>query len=112
MVQIASGQLISPAVSARVQQKLESTPADDPMRLLFHRRYGAKDGVTAGVLTLVSYAIPKSGPLAGQTRVVVVLTNALPYETWSKLLQYQSIYLLQADLAKETQTFDREMVAK
>ncbi|MBN2005760.1 MAG: serine hydrolase [Anaerolineae bacterium] len=112
MAQIAGGQLISPAVSARIQQKLESTPADDPMRLLFHRRYGAKDGVTGGVLTLVSYAIPKKGPLAGQTRVVVVLANGMPYETWVKLLQYQSIYLLQADLAKEAETFDREMAAK
>ncbi len=105
MAQITSGQLISPAVSDRAQQKLESAPADDPMRLLFHRRYGAKDGVTAGVLTLVSYAVPKSGPLAGQTRVVVVLTNAMPYETWAKLLPYQSIYLLQADLAKKTMVF-------
>ena len=66
MAQIASGKLISPAVSARLQQKLETTPADDPMRLLFHQRYGAKDGVTAGVLSLISYATPKSGPLAGR----------------------------------------------
>ncbi len=111
MAQVAGGRLISPAVSARVQQKLESTPADEPMRLLFHRRYGAKDGVTAGVLTLVSYAVPKGGPLAGQTRVVVILTNAMPYATWSKLLQSQSIYLLQAELAREMQGFDGEIQA-
>ncbi len=112
MAQIAGGQLISPAVSARIQQKLESAPGDDPMRLLFHRRYGAKDGVTAGVLTLVSYAVPKRGTLAGQTRVVVVLANGMPYETWSKLAQYQSIYLLQADLAKKTQSVARAMAAQ
>jgi D-alanyl-D-alanine carboxypeptidase len=112
MAQIASGRLISPIVSARIQQKLESTPADDPMRLLFHQRYGAKDGVTAGALTLVSYAVPKSGPLAGQTRVVVILTNGLPYEAWLNLLQFQSIYLLQADLAKKSGTFDGGMALR
>lgn len=105
MAQIASGKFISPAVSTRIQQKLETSPADDPMRLLFHRRYGAKDGVTAGVLALVSYATPKGGELAGKTRVVVILTNDLPYETWANLLQFQSIYLLQADLAKGTGIF-------
>lgn len=112
MAQIVSGQLISPAVSARVQQKLESAPTDNSMRLLFHQRYGAKDGLTAGVSTLASYAVPKRGPLAGQTRVVVVLTNALPYETWSKLFTYQSIYLLQADLAKGTTIIDEAVTSQ
>ncbi len=109
LAQIASGQFISTTVSARIRQKLETSPADDPMRLLFHQRYGAKDGVTAGVLTLVSYAAPKSGPLAGKTRVVVILTNDLPYQAWANLLQFQSIYLLQADLAKGTGIFDGEL---
>jgi D-alanyl-D-alanine carboxypeptidase len=109
LAKIASGKFISPTVSARIQQKLETSPADDPMRLLFHRRYGAKDGVTAGVLTLISYAAPKSGPLAGKTRVVVILTNDLPYQAWANLLQFQSIYLLQADLAKGTGIFDGEL---
>jgi D-alanyl-D-alanine carboxypeptidase len=112
LAKIASGQFISPAVSARIQQKLETSPADDPMRLLFHRRYGAKDGVTAGVLTLVSYAAPKSGALAGKTRVVVILTNDLPYQAWASLLQFQSIYLLQTDLAKGTGIFDGELAFK
>lgn len=109
MAQIASGQFISPAVSARIQQKLETIPTDEPLRFLFHHRYGAKDGVTAGVLTLVSYAVPKSGPLAGQRRVVVVLANSLPYETWTNLLQFQSLYLLQADLAQAGGNFGGEM---
>ena len=65
--------------------------------------------MTAGVLTLVSYAAPKSGPLAGKTRVVVILTNDLPYQAWANLLQFQSIYLLQADLAKGTGIFDGEL---
>jgi len=109
---VASDRFISPAVSARIRQKLETSPADDPMRLLFHKRYGAKDGVTAGVLNLVSYAIPKSGPQAGQTRVVVILTNDLPYQTWADLLQFQSIYLLQADLAKGSEIFNRAIGAQ
>jgi D-alanyl-D-alanine carboxypeptidase len=106
MAQIASGQFISPAVSARIQQKLENIPDEQPMRWLFHQRYGAKGGLTAGVLNLVSYAVPKSGPLAGQTRVIVILTNELPYETWTSLAQFQSVYLLQADLAKAKKIFD------
>lgn len=112
MAQIASGQFISPAVSARIQQYLETSPADAPMRFLFHRRYGAKDGVTAGVLTLVSYAAPKSGPLAGKTRVVVIFVNNLPYKTWINLVQFQSIYLLQADLAKGTGIFSGALALK
>jgi hypothetical protein len=112
MSQIASGQFISPSVSARIQKKLETSPGDDLMRLLFHRRYGAKDGVTAGVLTLVSYAVPKRGALAGKTRLVVILTNDLPYQTWANLLQYQSIYLLQADLAKGTGIIKGEYALK
>lgn len=112
MAQIASGQFISPAVSARIQQHLETSPADAPMRFLFHRRYGAKDGVTAGVLTLVSYAAPKNGPLAGKTRVVVIFANNLPYKTWINLMQFQSIYLLQADLAKGTGIFSGALALK
>jgi D-alanyl-D-alanine carboxypeptidase len=112
MAQIASGKFISPVISARIQQKLESSPADDPMRLLFHQRYGAKDGSAAGVLTLVSYSVPKSGALNGKTRVVVILTNDLPYQTWANLLQFQSIYMLQSDLAKGVGIFNGELVLK
>jgi D-alanyl-D-alanine carboxypeptidase len=107
MAKIATGQLISPEVCKRIQQKLESVPSDWPLRLLFHRRYGAKDGVTAGVLTLASYAIPKSGRAAGKSRVAVILANELPYETWSTQLQAQGIYLLQADIARASGVFDR-----
>lgn len=99
MAQIASGNFVSPTVSARIQQKLESIPDEQPMLWLFHRRYGAKGGMTAGVLNLASYAVPKSGPLAGQTRVVVILINDLPVAAWGRMAQFQSVYLLQADLA-------------
>jgi D-alanyl-D-alanine carboxypeptidase len=107
MAKIASDQFISPDVSFRIQQKLESVPSDWPLRLLFHRRYGAKDGVTAGVQTLAYYAVPKYGRLAGRSRVVVVLTNELPYETWQTQMQAQGIYLLQTDLARASGVFDR-----
>jgi hypothetical protein len=30
---------------------------------------------------------------------VVILTNSLPYEDWAAFLRFQSIYLLQAELA-------------
>ena len=107
MAKIASNQFISPDVIVRIQQKLERVPSDWPLRLLFHRRYGAKDGVTAGVLTLASYAVPKYGRLAGRSRVVVVLTNARSDEIWSTQLQNQSIYLLQTDLARASEAFDQ-----
>ncbi len=100
MAQIVSGQLISPVVSARLQQKLETAPADDPMRLMFHQRYGSKDGVTAGVMNLVSYSQPKGKAWVGKNRVVVVLCNDLPAEMWVSAMKYQSLYLLQADLAR------------
>lgn len=105
MARIATDTLFSPAAGsdrpacARMRQKLESIPTDGPLRLLFHRTYGAKDGLTAGVLALASYAVPKRGPLAGQTRVVVILANDLTPQVWSSAVQSQSIYLLQADLA-------------
>ena len=107
MAQIASGSLVSPEISARMGQKLENIPTDGLLRLLFHRRYGAKDGLTAGVMTLVSYAVPRRGPLAGQTRVVVILTNDLPPAAWSAQVQAQGIYLLGVDLAQATGVFDR-----
>jgi len=76
---------------------------------LFYRRFGAKDGVTAGVLSLASYAVPKYGPMAGRGRVVVILTNDLSYETWSRQVQSEGIFLLQTDLARATGVF-RELV--
>jgi hypothetical protein len=106
MAKFASGQFISPDVSVRIQEELESVPSDWPLRLLYHQRYGAKDGVTAGVLALVSYAVPKYGQATGDCRVVVILANELPYETWSTQLAAQSIYLLQADIARASGVFD------
>ncbi len=105
MAKIASGKLISPQVSALIQKKLESVPSDWPLRLLFFRRFGAKDGVTAGVLNLVSYAFPKQGSLARKGRVVVILTNELPYKTWSRQQQVEGTYLLQIDLARASGVF-------
>ena len=99
MAKIASGRLFSMAVSNRIQHTLETIPTDQPLRLLFHRTYGAKDGLTAGVIALASYAVPKRGPLAGQTRVVVIIANDLTPQVWSTSVQSQSIYLLQPDLA-------------
>lgn len=109
LAKIASGQFTSSEVSSAMQEKLESVPAEWPLRLLFYRRFGAKDGVTAGVLSLASYAVPKYGPMAGRGRVVVILTNDLSYETWSRQVQSEGIFLLQTDLARATGVF-RELV--
>jgi D-alanyl-D-alanine carboxypeptidase len=107
MARIASGRLFSAEVSRIMQGKLESVPSDWPLRLLFYDRLGAKDGSTAGVLTLASYAIPRRGRLAGQSRVVIILVNNLPAEIWSAQLSYQGHYLLQTDLARASGVFDR-----
>jgi hypothetical protein len=107
MALIASGKLISPAASAIMRQVLEKAPADGPLRLLFYDRYGAKDGMTAGIVTIASYAVPKRGPLAGQQRSVVILLNDLPPDLWQDVVRYQGLYLLQADLAQASGIFDR-----
>lgn len=107
MARIASGKFISPEVSANMQQKLESTPSEWLVRLIYCHRFGAKDGLTAGVINLVSYCEPKSGPLAGQTRVMVIFTNDLPVQTWSAQVQYQGIYFLQMDIAKGTGNYTK-----
>ncbi len=106
VAQIARGQLISAEVSEIMQQHLESVPSDWPLRLLFFDGFGAKDGVTAGVLTIASYAVPRRGDLAGQNRVVVVLANHMPLDKWSNQLQLEGHYLLQTDLAQATGVFD------
>lgn len=100
MARIAGGSLISTEVSQILQQMLESVPSDWPLRALYFDRFGAKDGVTAGVLTLAAYALPKRGPLSNQSRVVVIITNWLPPEAWAEQLQYQGHYLLAIDLAE------------
>jgi len=105
MAQIASRKFISPKVSELMQQKLENVPSDWPLRVLFYDRFGAKDGVTAGVLTVASYAVPKRGPLSQQARVVVLITTQLPVEDWTEQLNYQGHYVLAIDLAQATGTF-------
>jgi D-alanyl-D-alanine carboxypeptidase len=102
MAQIASGTFLSTEVSQMMQQKLENVPSDWPLRVLFFDRFGAKDGVTAGVLTIASYAVPRRGALRGQSRVVVIVTNAVSPEDWMEQLQFQGYYLLAADLARAT----------
>jgi len=42
----------------------------------------------------------------------VILTNDLPYQAWANLFQFQSIYLLQADLAKGAGIFNGELALK
>ena len=107
MALIARGKLISPAASAILRQVLETAPADEPLRVLFYDRYGAKDGLTAGVTTIASYAVPKRGALAGQQRVVVILLNDLPPDLWQDVVHYQGLYLLQADLVQAKGVFNQ-----
>jgi D-alanyl-D-alanine carboxypeptidase len=105
MAKIASGQFVSNEVSIRMQKKLESAPGDQLLRTLFFKRYGAKDGLTAGILNITSYCTPKWGKLNGQDRVVVILTNELPYDQWLTGMKSMSIYLLQAKLARGSYVF-------
>ncbi len=101
MARIASGSFLSPEVSQRMQKMLESVPTDWPLRLLFYRRLGAKEGVTPGVLALASYMVPKNGGNARKSLVTVLLLNHLPSEVWSTAVQYDSHFLVQADLAHD-----------
>lgn len=107
MSKVANGNLISPEVSEIMQQLLESVPSDWPVRLLFHDRFGAKDGITAGVVTLASYAVPKRGLRGGQSRVVVILATNLPLGEWAEQVQYQGNYLLSIDFAQAKGEFNK-----
>lgn len=111
MAQIASGNLISPEVCARIQEKLEGIPADWPLRAFFFKRFGSKDGLTAGTINLASYGVPKSGLLAGQIRIVVIMTNDVPVQVWSTQAAYQGIYFFQTDLARAKGVFDQLLIA-
>jgi hypothetical protein len=105
MAKVASGKLISQQVSALMQEKLETIPADWPLRTFFYRRYASKDGLTAGLINLASYSVPKNGPLAGQVRIVVIMTNGLPVQSWSSQVNSQGIYFSQTDLARARGVF-------
>lgn len=105
MAQIGSGHFISPQASAIMQQKLESVPSDWPLRTLLFNSFGAKDGITAGILTVASYAVPKWGSLRHQSRVVVLFVNGLPLAQFAEQAQFQGHYLLPIDLAQGNGTF-------
>jgi len=107
MAKIASGKLISPEVSKIMQDKLESVQSDWILRAFYYDRFGAKDGMTAGVLSLASYETPKRGELHNLSRVVVIITNQLPPEKWVEQAQYQGHYLLPIDLAQATGEFNK-----
>ncbi|MCB8953168.1 MAG: serine hydrolase [Ardenticatenales bacterium] len=102
MAKIASGKLISPEASKIMQEKLESVQSDWILRAFYYDRFGAKDGMTAGVLSLASYEIPKHGELRNLSRVVVIIANQMPPEKWAEQAQYQGHYLLPIDLAQAT----------
>lgn len=105
MAKVSSGQMISQEVSSLMQKKLETIPADWPLRTFFFRRYGSKDGLTAGLINLATYGVPKNGGMAGKTRIVVIMTNDLPIQTWSSQVSYQGIYFFQTDLARARGVF-------
>lgn len=107
MAQIGSGHFISAEVSTLMQQKMETVPSDWPLRLLYFERFAAKDGITAGVLSVASYAVPKRGSLHGQQRVVVLMANGLSLEQFSQQAQFQGHYLLPIDLAQAKSHFDQ-----
>lgn len=107
MAQVGSGRFISAEVSALMQQKMETVPADWPLRLLYFDRFAAKDGTTAGVLALAAYAVPRRSALRGKNRVVVLLTNGLPLALFTQQVQFQGHYLLPIDLAQARTHFAR-----
>lgn len=107
MAKIASGKLISPEASKIMQDKLESVQSDWILRALYYDRFGAKDGMTAGVLSLASYETPKRGLLHNLSRVGVIIANQLPPEKWAEQAQYQGHYLLPIDLAQATGEYNK-----
>ena len=107
MAQIGSGHFISAEVSALMQQKMETVPSDWPLRWLYFDRFAAKDGTTAGILTLAAYAVPSRGGFEGKNRVVVLFTNGLRPDLFAQQVQFQGHYLLPIDLARAGTQFKR-----
>lgn len=95
-----------------MQELLEGIPSDEPLRLFFFDRFGAKDGITPSVITIASYAIPNRGELKGESRVVVILANSMPAELWLAQAQSQGHYLLPIDIAQATGQFKRFVESK
>jgi len=89
-----------------MQKQLESVPEHWPLQFFFSR-YGAKAGLTVGVNTIASYAVPRRGLFSGQSRVVVILANQLDPDTWNALVQHDGLYYLQKDLAHAGALFDK-----
>jgi D-alanyl-D-alanine carboxypeptidase len=108
MARVASGTLISPEVSRIMQEKLTSVPADWPLRLLFYNKLGDKDGAAPGVLSLASYMTPTWGINNGKSRVVVIILNQIPLETWLKAFKNNGIYLFSAGLANQAGSVYKE----
>ena len=95
MAQVATGNFISSEVSALMQSYLETSPSNAIQRVFFFNQHGEKPGATAGVLTDVSYAVPKWGKHKDEVRVVVIMANELPASLWQRAYLLESIYLSQ-----------------
>lgn len=61
---------------------------------------GAKGGTLVGLMTEAAYYVPRTGPHAGEDRVVVLFMSGLNTITWTSLLQTFHHQKLMAELAK------------
>lgn len=82
MGQIATGNFISADVSAVMRRYLEWPLIEFEENQRQFSAFGTKGGSLASILTEASYIVPKTGEFAGQTRVVVLFQNDMPFSAW------------------------------
>ncbi len=81
MAGVASGDFISPEVSGIMRGYLDY-PMEKKENREKYRNLGGKGGSLAGVLNQATYAVPKEGDYAGETRVTVLFVREMPVSAW------------------------------
>jgi hypothetical protein len=81
-----------------------SWPMKDPASSARFGALGAKDGETAGVLTIAGFARPSSGRWRGVDRIVVLQLEGMDPESWQSARE--TYFLLAADLADRPDVVD------
>lgn len=81
MAGVSTGEFISQEVSGIMREHL-----DWPMEKKENKEkfldFGAKGGSLAGVLNQATFAVPKAGDFAGETRVTVIFIGQMPASAW------------------------------
>ena len=81
MAGVSSGEFISPEVSGIMRQYLD-WPMEKKGNKEKFRDFGAKGGSLVGVLNQATFAVPKKGDFADETRITVIFVRQMPLSAW------------------------------